>query len=157
MKHALIAATLLSVGGLAVGCGGGQSTDSAAHSSSPSASPTSPADAPTDGTASDLCTALTGGASIKDGQDVADFVDTLEKAGTPSGTPSAARKGFEVYVGVLDKIDPKATAKDLQTMGQVKLSSTEKSEVQSFLGYASQTCAPAAQQAPSSGSPSSGG
>jgi len=161
MKHALIAATLLSVGGLAVGCGGNQGADSASGASSPdssssSAAATSPAGAPSDGSAGDLCTALSSGAAIKDGQDVANFVDTLEKTGTPTGTPSAARKGFEVYVGVLDKIDPKATAKDLQTMGQVKLSTTEKSEVQSFLGFASQTCAPAAQQAPSSGSPSTG-
>ena len=150
MKHALIAATLLSVGGLAVGCGGGQSTDSAAHSSSPSASPTSPADAPTDGTASDLCTALTGGASIKDGQDVADFVDTLEKAGTPSGTPSAARKGFEVYVGVLDKVDPKATAQDLKNMKNVNLSKADQTNVQAFLTYASTACAPSAPSAPAS-------
>ena len=156
MKHVLIAATLLSVGGLAVGCGGGQSNDSAADSasSSPSSSSSSSAAAPTDGSASDLCTALSSGASIQDGQDVANFVDTLKKAGTPSSAPAEARKGFDVYVGVLDKIDPKASAKDLQKMGQVKLSSTEKTEVQSFLGYASQTCAPAAQQAPSSGAPS---
>ena len=165
MKHALIAATLLTVGGLAVGCGGDNASDSASGSSTPtssassssSASAGSAAGAPTDGAASDLCTALSSGASIKNGQDVADFVDTLEKAGTPSGTPSDARKGFEVYVGVLDKIDPKASAKDLQKMDQVKLSSTEKSEVQSFLGYASQTCAPSAPSAPSSSSASNGG
>jgi hypothetical protein len=159
MKHALIAATLLSVGGLAVGCGGGQSNDSASGSassspsSSSSSSSSSSAGAAT-GSASDMCNALSSGASIQNGQDVANFVDTLKKAGTPSNAPAEAQKGFDVYVGVLGKIDPKASAKDLQKMGQVKLSSTQKSEVQSFLGYASQTCAPAAQQAPSSGAPS---
>ena len=159
MKHALIAATLLSVGGLAVGCGGGQSNDSAADASSSgspssSSSSSSSSSASTGGSASGMCTALSSGASIQDGQDVANFVDTLKKAGTPSDAPAEAQKGFDVYVGVLDKIDPKASAKDLQKMGQVKLSSTEKTEVQSFLGYASQTCAPQAQQAPSSGAPS---
>jgi len=159
MKHALIAATLLAVGGLAVGCGGNDSANNASGSptsasSSASGSASSSASGSAGASTQDLCTALSGGASIKNGQDVANFVDTLKQAGTPSDIPAEAKKGFDVYVGVLDKIDPKASAKDLQKMGQVKLSSQQKTEVQSFLGYASQTCAPSAPSAPSSSSPS---
>ncbi len=155
MKHALIAATLLTVGGLAVGCGGNDSADSASGSASdnPSSASSSASGSASGSAAPELCTALSSGASIQDGQDVANFVDTLKKAGTPADAPAAAKKGFDVYVGVLDKIDPKASAKDLKKMGQVKLSSTQKTEVQQFLGYASQTCAPSA---PSGGSTAGG-
>ncbi|NYD43862.1 hypothetical protein [Nocardioides panaciterrulae] len=158
MKHALIAATLLTVGGLAVGCGGNNSADSASGSASETPSSASTSASAGAGSAQSLCTALSSGASIQNGQDVANFVDTLKQAGTPSDAPAEAKKGFDVYVGVLGKIDPKATAKDLQKMGQVKLSSTEKAEVQQFLGYASQTCAPAAPSGASTdgGNPSGG-
>ena len=149
MKHVLIAAALLSLGGVAAGCGdNSDSADSA--SSTPTSASSSPTSAPTDGTSDDLCTALTAGSSIKDGADVADFAAGLEKAGTPTDIPADARKGFETYVGVLEDVDPKATAKDLQNMKNVDLSKEEQTNVQAFLGYASQTCAPAAPSAPSS-------
>ncbi|GAA2140684.1 hypothetical protein GCM10009844_10560 [Nocardioides koreensis] len=149
MKHVLIAAALLSLGGVAAGCGdNSDSTESA--SSTPTSASSSPTSAPTDGTSDDLCTALTAGSSIKDGADVADFAAGLEKAGTPTDIPTEARKGFETYVGVLEDVDPKATAKDLQNMKNVDLSKEEQTNVQAFLGYASQTCAPSAPSAPSS-------
>lgn len=145
MKHVLIAAVLLSLGGVAAGCGDDDSTSSADAAASASSSPADTAsDAPTDASASDLCKALTAGATIKDGADVADFADGLQQAGTPSQIPDTARKGFEVYLGVLQDVDPEATAKDLQNMKQVDLSKTEQAEVQTFMGYAQQTCAPAA-------------
>jgi hypothetical protein len=158
MKHALIAAVLLSLGGVAAGCGGDDSTSSADATPSTSA-PTSPADAPTDADASDLCTALTSGSSIKDGADVVDFAKGLEKVGTPSDIPDSARSGFETYVGVLEDIDPKTTASQLQKMKNPDLSKEEQSNVQAFLGYASQACAPSApsSSAPSSPSPSDSG
>lgn len=149
MKHVLIAAALLSLGGLAAGCGdNNDSADSA--SATPTSASSSSSSAPTDGSSDDLCTALTAGSSIKDGGDVADFAAGLEKAGTPSDIPAEARKGFEVYVGVLDDVDPDATAKQLQNMKNVDLSKEEQANVQAFLGYASQTCAPSAPSAPSS-------
>ncbi len=149
MKHVLIAAALLSLGGVAAGCGdNSDSADSA--SSTPTSASSSPSGAPTDGSSDDLCTALTAGSTIKDGADVADFADGLEKAGTPSDIPAEARKGFEVYVGVLDDVDPKATAKDLKNMKQVDLSKEDQTNVQAFLSYASTTCAPSAPSAPSS-------
>ena len=149
MKHVLIAAALLSLGGVAAGCGdNSDSADSAG--STPTTASSSPSSAPTDGTSDDLCTALTAGSTIKDGADVAAFADGLEKAGTPSDIPTEARKGFETYVGVLEDVDPKATAKDLQNMKNVDLSKEEQTNVQAFLGYASQTCAPSAPSAPSS-------
>lgn len=149
MKHVLIAAALLSLGGVAAGCGdNSDSTESA--SSTPTSASSSPSSAPTDGTSDDLCTALTAGSTIKDGADVAAFADGLEKAGTPSDIPAEARSGFETYVGVLEDVDPKATAKDLQNMKNVDLSKEEQTNVQAFLGYASQTCAPSAPSAPSS-------
>jgi hypothetical protein len=149
MKHVLIAAALLSIGGVAAGCGGNSdSADSA--SSTPTSASSSPSGAPTDGSSDDLCTALTAGSTIKDGADVADFASGLEKAGTPSDIPDEARKGFEVYVGVLEKVDPKATAKDLKNMKNVDLSKEEQTNVQAFLSYASTTCAPSAPSAPSS-------
>ena len=151
MKYALIAAALLSLGGVAAGCGG--NSDSA---SSADASPTSSSSASTSssGSADDLCTALTAGSSIKDGADVADFAAGLEKAGTPSDIPAQAKQGFDTYVGVLKGIDPKATAQDLKNMKNVNLSKTEQTNVQAFLAYASQTCAPSAPSAPSTTAPS---
>ena len=143
MKHALIAAALLTIGGVAAGCGD-NSSDSAS-----SADPT-PSSSSSASSADDLCTALTAGSSIKDGADVVAFADSLKKAGVPDDTPATAQKGFDVYVGVLEKVDPKATANDLKHMKNVDLSKTEQSQVQSFLGYASQTCAPSAPSAPSS-------
>lgn len=140
MKHVLIAAVLLSLGGVAAGCGNDQS--STAADASPSSSSTSPADAPADASSDELCHALSGGASIKDGADVAGFADALQKAGTPTQIPDTARKGFEVYVGVLRKVDPHATATQLKHMKNVDLSKTEQTEVQTFMGYAQQTCAP---------------
>lgn len=140
MKHVLIAAALLSLGGVAAGCGDDNSSSSA--DAAPTSSSTSPADAPSDASSGDLCQALSKGASIKDGADVASFADALQKAGTPTKTPSTARKGFEVYVGVLRKVDPHATATELKNMKNVNLSKTEQTEVQTFMGYAQQTCAP---------------
>ena len=148
MKHVLIAAVLLSLGGVAAGCGG--NSDSASSASSTPTASSSPSGAPTDGSSSDLCTALQAGSTIKDGADVADFADGLEKAGTPSDIPADARKGFEVYVGVLDKVDPKATAQDLKNMKNVNLSKADQTNVQAFLTYASTACAPSAPSAPAS-------
>src|SRR6476661_24155 len=73
-----------------------------------------------------------------------------EKAGTPSDIPADARKGFEVYVGVLDKVDLKATAQDLKNMKNVNLSKADQTNVQAFLTYASTACAPSAPSAPDS-------
>lgn len=148
MKHVLIAAVLLSLGGVAAGCGG--NSDSASSASSTPTASSSPSGAPTDGSSSDLCTALQAGSTIKDGADVADFASGLEKAGTPSDIPADARKGFEVYVGVLDKVDPKATAQDLKNMKNVNLSKADQTNVQAFLTYASTACAPSAPSAPAS-------
>ena len=149
MKHVLIAAVLLSLGGVAAGCGGNSDSASSA-SSTPTSASSSPSGAPTDGSSSDLCTALQAGSTIKDGADVADFASGLEKAGTPSDIPADARKGFEVYVGVLDKVDPKATAQDLKNMKNVNLSKADQTNVQAFLTYASTACAPSAPSAPAS-------
>ena len=148
MKHVLIAAVLLSLGGVAAGCGG--NSDSASSASSTPTASSSPSGAPTDGSSSDLCTALQAGSTIKDGADVADFADGLEQAGTPSDIPADARKGFDVYVGVLNKVDPKATAQDLKNMKNVNLSKADQTNVQAFLTYASTACAPSAPSAPAS-------
>lgn len=148
MKHVLIAAVLLSLGGVAAGCGG--NSDSASSASSTPTASSSPSGAPTDASSGDLCTALQAGSTIKDGADVADFASGLEKAGTPSDIPADARKGFEVYVGVLDKVDPKATAQDLKNMKNVNLSKADQTNVQAFLTYASTACAPTAPSAPAS-------
>lgn len=155
MKHALIAAALLSLGGVAAGCGGNSDSASSADSS-PTSSSSSSASTSSSGSADDLCTALTAGSSIKDGADVADFAAGLEKAGTPSDIPAQAKQGFDTYVGVLKGIDPKATAQDLKNMKNVNLSKTEQTNVQAFLSYASQTCAPSAPSAPSSSASSAG-
>ena len=150
MKHVLIAAAVLSLGGLVAGCG--DNSDSASSAASPSSTSTSPADAPSDASSTDLCSALTAGSGIKDGSDVVDFANGLQQAGTPSDIPDDARKGFEVYVGVLQDIDPKTTATELKNMKNPDLSKTEQTEVQSFLSYAGQACASqsASPSAPSS-------
>ncbi|MFC4785762.1 hypothetical protein ACT8ZV_14885 [Nocardioides sp. MAHUQ-72] len=155
MKHALIAAALLSLGGVAAGCGGNDSASDADASSASSSS--SPSGAPTDASATELCSALTSGSSIKTGADVVAFAKGLEQAGTPSDIPADARKGFETYVSVLEDIDPKLTAKQLQTMKDPDLSKAQQLSVQSFLQYAGQACAAgAASPSQGSGSPSDG-
>lgn len=153
MKHALIAAALLSLGGLVAGCGGGDDANSAG--SSPSSASSSPADAPTDATTEDMCGVLSDGASIKDGGDVVDFAHQLQDAGTPSDIPDEARSGFEVYVKVLEDIDPDLTPKQLAKEKPADLSKDDQANVQAFLSYAGQTCAPSSGSQPSA--PSSSG
>ena len=153
MKHALIAAALLSLGGVAAGCGGNSDSASSADASPTSSSSSSASTGA--GSADQMCTALTAGSSIKDGADVADFVAGLQKAGTPSDIPAQAQQGFDTYVGVLEDIDPKATAKDLKNMKNVNLSKTEQANVQAFLSYASTACTPTAPSTSQPSAPSS--
>jgi hypothetical protein len=142
MKHALIAVVLLTLGGVTAGCGGDDADSSAG--SSPSSASSSPADAPTDASTDDMCGVLSDGASIKDGGDVVDFAHNLQDAGTPSDIPSEARDGFEVYVKVLEDIDPDLSSKELAQEKPADLSKDDQANVQAFLTYAGQTCAPSA-------------
>jgi hypothetical protein len=147
LKHTLIAACLITTGGLATACGGNDDSTSAPSDTSSSASADAtaagdPSSAPSDTSAADFCKGLTSTAQISDGKDVAAFASTLASNGTPADIPDAARTGFEVYVGALESVDATASADDLKKMGDLGLSKADQRKVQTFVTYAGTVCAP---------------
>lgn len=137
LKLLLLPAALVLAAGSLASCGD-DSSDSSGSADSGGDTSTSAS-----GADSDFCTVLGSGGDIQDGADVAAFVKKLKATDAPDDIPDDAAKGYDVYVGVLGHVDPEASSKDLQNMKQEKLSKTEQAEVQSFLSYASSTCAPA--------------
>jgi hypothetical protein len=136
MKIALLAASLVLVGGTATACGGG---------------------APTDASKADFCdsfTKINESAAGSDGGDpskdeikkVKDAVKDLEDTGTPESISDDAREGFEIFTGAVADIDDDATAKDLEELDQ--FSGDEKKKFEAFGEYVSKTCAPETPEAP---------
>jgi hypothetical protein len=136
MKIALLAASLVLVGGTATACGGG---------------------APTDASKADFCdsfTKINESAAGSDGGDpskdeikkVKDAVKDLEDTGTPESITDDAREGFEIFTGAVADIDDDATAKDLEELD--KFSGDEKKKFEAFGEYVSETCAPETPDAP---------
>ena len=159
MKHALIAATLLTVGGLAVGCGGNDSADSASGSASDNPSSAS----------SSASGSASGSASAQRRAGAVHRADLRcqhpgragrgelrrhpQEGRHPGGRPRRGQEGLRRLRRGPGQDRPEGLREGPEEDGPGKLSSTQKTEVQQFLGYASQTCAPSA---PSGGSTAGG-
>ncbi|PVG82288.1 hypothetical protein DDE18_12385 [Nocardioides gansuensis] len=128
MKKALVAATLVLVGGAAVGCGGG---------------------APTDATDEAFCDAYSSlfadAAELGDADDatiikrVKEWGAEMEKAGTPADIPDDARAGFEKTVEEIDDLDADASQEDFEKLEE-DYSDEEKRQAEAFAKYTTDTC-----------------
>ena len=149
MKHALLAAALVLVGGSAVSCGGGGAG----------------ADAPTDASESEFCDAYTslfsdlgdlagaGGEAPPEDEMLKSFQDwaqKMEDVGTPEGISDDARQGFELTIEEVNDLE----AEDLDQASLDDLSSDasdeEKEQAEAFNTYLTDTCGnPLEELAPS--------
>lgn len=98
--------------------------------------------------AAPFCDALLATASVRSGQDVADLRDSLAEAGLPEEAGEDAQAGLAVYLDVLDRVEPDATARDLATLEDPDLTPREQEQVDAMVGYATTACAAGAGQDP---------
>ncbi|MCD4532938.1 hypothetical protein LRP67_02430 [Nocardioides sp. cx-169] len=128
MKIALLAASLVLVGGTATACGG----------------------APTDASKEDFCASFTkinesasGSAGEEPTKDdikkVKDAVKDFEETGTPEDIPDDAREGFEIFTEAVADIDDDASAKDLDELDSI--SGDDEKKFDAFGEYVTETCA----------------
>jgi hypothetical protein len=132
MKPALLAASLVLVGGSAVACGG----DDAGG-------------APTDASEKDYCASyqslFTDMSSMADASDkeiiakIKDWAATMQETGTPKDMPKDARAGFETTISLIDELGDDARAKDFEKIDE-DLSETETKQVDDFDTYTTDTC-----------------
>lgn len=104
-----------------------------------------------------FCDAITATATLQDGGDVAALREDLEASGIPEEAGPDAAAGLDVFVDLLGQVDEDATAQDLATMEDPKLSKEEQGQVDAMVTYATQTCAAGAgedSRTPESPSPS---
>lgn len=125
LKPALVAATLILVGGTTAACGGG---------------------APDDASQADFCDAYVGGTAdiLKAGDDdkktaeaVNEWGDKLEDTGTPEDIGDDARKGFEAVVDEAQDVE-EDDVKDFES--QDTFDGDEKDQVEALGTYVSDNC-----------------
>ncbi|HXH80874.1 hypothetical protein [Nocardioides sp.] len=137
IKHAMLTASLVLVGASAVGCGMGGP--------------------PSDASEKEFCTAVN---SLFDDIDLAEepsqketvaavkkWGKEMEKVGTPKGLSDEGRKGFEVMVEEMAKIEDDATAKELEEIDK-DLSKSDNEAVDVFDDYMTETCSLEEPEAP---------
>lgn len=154
MKLALAPLALL-VGLSLAACGSDDSGSSADAGSGTSSDAPAAADAGADPGA--FCDAITASATLQDGADVAALRDDLEASGIPAEAGADAEAGLGVFIDLLGEVDEDATAQDLATMEEPKLSQEEQGQVDAMVTYATETCAAGAggnAETPESPSPS---
>ncbi len=100
-----------------------------------------------------FCEALVATASVRDGEDVADLRASLAEAGLPEEAGEDAQAGLEVYLEVLDRVDPDATTRDLARLEDPDLTRGEQAQVDAMVGYATTACAGGAGQDPQAPEP----
>jgi hypothetical protein len=132
MKPALLAASLVLVGGSAAACTGGSATG-----------------APTDASQDDYCatykslfTKMSTKTDATDKQIVAeikDWAERMRKTGTPKDIPKDARAGFETTISLIDDLDDDAKPDDFEKIDE-GLSETETTQVDTFDTYTTDTC-----------------
>ena len=137
MKPALLAATLVLVGGAAAGCAGG---------------------APTDAAEKDFCetynSLFTDMAEMADASEkeiivkIKEWGAKMDETGTPEDISDDARAGYEQTVAMLADLDENASQEDFDKIEQ-DLSDEEKKQVDEFDKYTTDTCgSPADELAP---------
>jgi hypothetical protein len=129
MKHRLLAASLVLVGGAAVGCGSGG--------------------APTDATEEEFCdgfsSLFTDMAELADADDaeivrgIKDWAATMEEIGTPEGISDEEREGFERSLQLISDLDEDASPEDFEKLDE-ELSEEEQDAVDAFDTYTTDTC-----------------
>lgn len=121
MKPLSLAAGLILMSGVLVGCGGG--------------------DAPTDASKADFCETYVDTDALTEedatGADVRDWADNLEETGTPEDISDDARKGFEVFLEAAKDIDEDAKADDIE---EPDVSAEEEKQLEAFGEYVGTTC-----------------
>ncbi|WP_426243208.1 hypothetical protein [Nocardioides sp. LHG3406-4] len=141
MKHALLVASLVLIGGSAVACGGGGDSDGG--------------DAPTSASKTEFCDAYQGlftdlaGLAGDTGEApdenamlnaIQDWAADMEKVGTPEGISDDVRSGFELTVGQAKDLEAddlkEANLEDLTT----DLSEDEQKQAQAFTTYVTDSC-----------------
>ena len=98
--------------------------------------------------AAPFCDALLATASVRTGEDVADLRDSLAEAGLPEEAGEDAQAGLGVYLEVLGRVEPDATARDLATLEDPDLTPREQEQVDAMVGYATTACATGTGQDP---------
>ncbi|CAB4751919.1 unannotated protein [freshwater metagenome] len=147
MKLALVPIAL--VLGLSLAACGAGDPDDAGQSSLGSGTVSPGIDSEEEATSvAPFCEALLATASVGDGQDVADLRDSLAEAGLPEEAGEDAQAGLAVYLDVLDRVEPDATARDLATLEDPDLTPREQAQVDAMVGYATTACAAGAGQDP---------
>jgi hypothetical protein len=131
MKSALLAASLVLVGGTALGCSGG--SDGA------------PADASEDDYCTSYRTLFADMSTMTEATDaeiiakIKDWGATMQETGTPSDMPDDARAGFETTLSLIDGLEDDASAEDFEKM-DADLSEEETRQVDEFDTYTTETC-----------------
>ena len=133
MKSALLAASLVLVGGTALGCSGGGGG----------------AGAPTDASEEDYCAGyqslfddMSTMADATDAEIIAqikDWATTMEETGTPEDMPEDARAGFETTMTLINDLDDDAQQEDFEKIDE-DLSEDETAQVDEFDTYTTETC-----------------
>ena len=132
MKSALLAASLVLVGGTALGCGGGGGGG-----------------APTDASEEDYCASyqslfddMSTMADATDEEIIAqikDWATTMEETGTPEDMPEDARAGFETTMTLINDLDDDAKQEDFEKIDE-DLTEDETAQVDEFDTYTTDTC-----------------
>ncbi len=132
MKPALLAATLVLVGGSVVACGGGGAEG-----------------APTDASEKDFCggyqslfSDMSGMTEASDKEVIAKIKDwgtTMQETGTPEDISDDARAGFETTMSLIDDLDEDAEQADFEKLDD-DLTKDETAQVDAFDTYTTDTC-----------------
>lgn len=132
MKSALLAASLVLVGGTALGCSGGGSEG-----------------APTDATEEDYCASyqslfddmstMTDATDAEIIAQIKDWATTMEETGTPEEMPEDARAGFETTISLINDLDDDAQQEDFEKIDE-DLTDEETAQVDEFDTYTTDTC-----------------
>lgn len=131
MKHRLLAASLVLVGGAVAGCGGGGGG------------------APADATEKEFCdgfsSLFTDMSELADADDAAivkgikDWATKMEEIGTPESISDEEREGFETSLRLINDLEESATPEDFEKLDE-KLSQEEQDAVDAFDTYTTDTC-----------------
>ena len=133
MKPALLAASLVLVGGSAVACSGASEGGGA----------------PTDASEDDYCASyqslFSDMSTMAEGTDkeiiarIKDWATTMEETGTPEDMPEDARAGFETTISLINGLDDNAQQEDFEKIDE-DLTEDETAQVDEFDTYTTETC-----------------
>lgn len=132
MRALLMAAALLAAGSLTAGCGG---DEDAAASGSPSSREFCQA-------YNSLFDSFSASEAPSDEESVKAlkaWAGELEETGTPEDIPEDARRGFEVILDTVDRIDDDATQDELKALTD-GLGKQDQDDSAAFGEYATKTC-----------------